>query len=243
MKQTVFFFLFLICFTAKSIGQNKIRFSVDAGTTFSQLPNWEKSPRTQAMLYSKDIPLPSPIIGTEIHYSLNKRVVFSTGIQYQQRGRITTERLESNAESAFLSRTNTQSRLHQIALPFSATAHFKIRDFNFNAHIGFRHVRTIGGYFNYAENLFQNGIEINRKELSDNLFNGATFYTSNTSDFNQTTFGLSFPIRSKWEIRTLFNYSTHLFSFSEKTSGWNCLPISQNIASNDGQIMIRYYLN
>ena len=244
-------FFYIICLfmlTQNAIlAQSTLKLSLETGATFSQLPKWSKE------YGERDLPLTSPLIGAQVHWRLWKRLSLSSGVQYQQTGRVHKYKF-GNSEGNFFQTWTEKSRLHQIALPISITGRFNIKNFRFNGSLGFRHVRTLDNSLQFRIFEKNQGIETSRNELRG--FSAPVFYNAlsvNGNDYdksksrnyiNQATIGLSFPIKSRFDIQTLFNFSDKSYVFESYSTGWcgNEPPYRHFIKGNDFQLILRYYL-
>ena len=235
------------------LAQSTLKLSLETGATFSQLPKLSKKSVNNATVRERDLPLTSPLVGAQVHWTLWKRLSLSSGVQYQQTGRVDKEIFE-NLEGNFVQIWTVQSRLHQIAFPVSITGRFNIKNFRFNGSLGFRHVRTLDNSLQFRIFEKNQGIETSRNELRG--FSAPVFYNAlsvNGNDYdkskslnyiNQATIGLSFPIKSRFDIQTSFNFSDKSYVFESYSTGWcgNEPPFQHFIKGNDFQLILRYYL-
>jgi hypothetical protein len=217
MKPYFFLFLSFFFFAADARAQNRVQFSVEAGASISQLP----FVRNRKFGQERNLPLPSPVLGATSHVALSKRFSFSAGVQYQQRGHINSYRSQGTdlTSGTFSSDFYAQSRFHEVAIPATFTAHFNAKKAKFDAIVGFRRVWNMGGYYSMSDLQTVNNVQTLNKKLSGNPFDAQIFKSNNLRTFNQITFGLSFPIKSKFEIMTVLHYSTLGYGIEEKPIG------------------------
>ena len=245
MKQNFFLLLCLIFFATDGLAQNKVRFSIEAGTSFSQVPFFYSGKFSK----TRDLPLTSPILGLASNLALTQRLSLSMGFHYQQRGRVFSETREqiNTISGTFSSNFYAQSRFHEIAFPATLTGHFNVKALKFNAIIGFRRLWNIGGYYTMSDVQTANNVQTFKKELSGSPYDTEIFTTHNLRPFNQITFGLSFPIKSKFEIISLLHYSALNYSITEKPIGQIPGLDYDNyyhfVNGSDFQLICRYYFN
>lgn len=244
MKQFLFLLLCSIFFVTNGFAQKKVRFSAETGVSFSQIPDFS-STKNEKTYY---LPLASPVLGLASHVALGKRFSLSTGFQYQQRGSVVTQNVElPNAIGGpFSSSFYARARFHEMAIPINLTAHFKIKALKFNAIIGFRRVWNFSGYYTQSDEETSNNVQTSKNEVSGNPFDATKFKTFNPKAFNQITLGLSFPIKSKFEITSALHYSLLSYGIEEKPvgqiPGLDYHNYYHYVSCSDFQITGRYYL-
>jgi hypothetical protein len=245
MKQYFFLFLCFIFFAANAIAQKKAQFSVEAGASFSKFPIFYSKKFSK----TRDLPLLSPVLGVASHLKLNKRLSLSVGLQYQQRGSVVSETSEGTdlASGSFSSKFYAQSRFHEIAIPATLTGHFNLKAFKFNAILGFQRLWNLGGYYTLSSVQTANNVQTFRKELLGSPFDDSIFRSNNLRSFNQITFGLSFPIKSNFELMTILHYSPLGYGIEEKPigqiPGLDYHNYFHFVNCSDFQLVCRYYLN
>ena len=169
----------------------------------------------------------------------------SVGVQYLQRGSIVTQNTEDNQSQT--SDFYDQSRLHQVAFPMTLNARFMIEKFRFGASLGFRHLRTIGGHYERHLVRAQNNVTTFREDISGSFFDDTKFKAYNLTSGNQLSLGLSFPVKSAFEILTFFNFATKDIGLSIKRpgqiAGLDYRGDDHFTSGSDLQLMCRYYFN